>query len=332
MTITVLLDPNEMPNRSQDQETFDNNNANLYQKLPILGAQINATAANLNSIAVGGAYALAYTYANKGVIGDGAGKRMSFDGLSGFTPSSATLLYLENTDLKGPAAAAVSSFAASTSAVKGQILVVAQGDVSKWVRFNVNGVNSFTNFKSVDVTPIDSSASSPFTYGDTLLVQFQRTGDKGDAGALTPAMLVQHQVANAGNGGATAGGGFQTRPLNTVVKNTITGASLASNQVTLPAGTYRIQAYSSVYNAGKHKVNLYDAAGPTLLVYGSSESSVGVSNLQSRSTIGPVELTFATSKTIYLQHYTGTGDANGLGIFTGNGIEIYAEIFIEKVS
>ncbi len=35
-------------------------------------------------------------------------------------------------------------------------------------------------------------------------------------------------------------GGWHTRNLNTVRENTTAGASIASNQITIPAGTYRI--------------------------------------------------------------------------------------------
>ena len=43
-------------------------------------------------------------------------------------------------------------------------------------------------------------------------------------------------------GGAFTAGAWQTRDLNTVLTNTITGASLTANQITLPAGKYYVEA------------------------------------------------------------------------------------------
>jgi hypothetical protein len=52
-----------------------------------------------------------------------------------------------------------------------------------------------------------------------------------------PDVIVEEQLASGTNGGAGTAGAYATRPLNTLVRNHGTLASLASNQVTLPAGT-----------------------------------------------------------------------------------------------
>lgn len=59
--------------------------------------------------------------------------------------------------------------------------------------------------------------------------------------ATQPFMQVQDQKPTGTNGGASVAGDNH-RALNTVLHNDIVGASLASNQVTLPAGTYYAEA------------------------------------------------------------------------------------------
>jgi hypothetical protein len=60
--------------------------------------------------------------------------------------------------------------------------------------------------------------------------------------ALTYLHLRNQTNSGVNNGESfTAGGTWQTRTLNTSATNTISGASLAANQVTLPAGTYECE-------------------------------------------------------------------------------------------
>lgn len=44
------------------------------------------------------------------------------------------------------------------------------------------------------------------------------------------------------HGGTFTAGAWRTRDLNTVLTNTISGASLSNNQITLPAGKYYVEA------------------------------------------------------------------------------------------
>ena len=51
MTVTVLLDPAQMPDQSQDQLDFDNKLSGLMRDLPTLGAEINTSTAQINAVA-----------------------------------------------------------------------------------------------------------------------------------------------------------------------------------------------------------------------------------------------------------------------------------------
>jgi len=58
--------------------------------------------------------------------------------------------------------------------------------------------------------------------------------------------VIEEQAAgtNGHNDGNFVSGAYRTRVLNKVLTNEISGASVASNQITLPAGTYFIEAQS----------------------------------------------------------------------------------------
>ena len=94
---------------------------------------------------------------------------------------------------------------------------------------------------------------------------------------------VQDQKASGSPGGTSAAASYQTRTLNTVVTNEINGSSLASNQVTLPAGTYYFEASAPGRDASLHKVKLQNITDASVIKIGSSEYSSNLDNINTRS-------------------------------------------------
>lgn len=144
-------------------------------------------------------------------------------------------------------------------------------------------------------------------------------------------LLVQDQETS-GTAGGTSIAGTQARVLNTVIANTIVGASLSSNQVTLPAGTYRIHATAPTFQLNKNKLfwfNVTDTATTTagLNAYGEAgltDDSMVLAELDGRFTI-------TATKTFSLKHYTQIAKATqGLGVAVIQGVEIYAQVEITR--
>ena len=81
---------------------------------------------------------------------------------------------------------------------------------------------------------------------------------------------VRDEKSASSDGGGTTGGSVMTRDLNTVVTNEITGASLGSNQITLPSGTYYIEAYAPGYACLKHRLFLYNTTDSSYTIMGST--------------------------------------------------------------
>lgn len=86
------------------------------------------------------------------------------------------------------------------------------------------------------------------------------------------------EVQTSGTGAGDSVAAWTTRVLNTTTASTIAGASLAANQITLPAGTYDVDASVPCFSNGVatgFKARLYDATGAAVLLDGTtSQSSV----------------------------------------------------------
>jgi hypothetical protein len=134
-------------------------------------------------------------------------------------------------------------------------------------------------------------------------------------------------------GGTFTSGAQQTRTLNTTAKNTITGASLASNQITLPAGTYLVQATAPGYAVNNHQARLYNTTDSSVAVLGTTEFSISTGPAPTSSFVNGV-FTITASKVFELQHRcSSTAATNGFGAQANFGTtEVYAQVMIFKLS
>jgi hypothetical protein len=129
-------------------------------------------------------------------------------------------------------------------------------------------------------------------------------------------------------GGTFTLGAWQTRTLNTVVTAGITGASLASNQITLPAGTYDVYARAPAYQVLLHKAVLYNVTDAADQVVGSNaRASSGYDGHTDSIVMG--RFTIAGSKVFELRHRCSSNGSFGQA--TGFGVsEIYSEVIIKQ--
>ena len=161
----------------------------------------------------------------------------------------------------------------------------------------------------------------------------QATTGKLDTSRFETSQQIMH-VRDEKPTGTAAGtftaGAWRTRDLNTVKTNTIPGASLANNQITLPAGTYDILAGAAAVQTSGNTAQIVTSTGQTLLVGINSYARVD----NSAFCLAPVSGRIILSQTtiLELQHRsisTGyLGNANSIA-----GIpEIYAEVFIRRIA
>ena len=144
-------------------------------------------------------------------------------------------------------------------------------------------------------------------------------------------LIVEDQKALGTNGGDSIAG-VNTRALNTVVYNGITGASLATNQPTLPAGTFLIRADAPCYSGNMHQVYLYNVTDSAEVKRGTSEYNYFSSIVQTRSHVETV-VTYTVATTLELRHYiTNAKTVNGLGYNLGQGIEVYSRFTVKQLA
>ena len=143
-------------------------------------------------------------------------------------------------------------------------------------------------------------------------------------------MHVRDEKASGTGGGASVVG-WNTRTLNTVVTNTITGASLATNQITLSAGTYRISSHAPGYAVNHHRLALYNVTDSSYAVLGTVEYANITGGNHCRSFVDG-QITIAGTKVFDLRQEMATANGNGFGLPTTDGhVEVYAVIEIERV-
>jgi hypothetical protein len=311
-------------------KTFSTKAAAMVLALKMMVTQLKAAIASLNTWLAGGAYAIPYTVdLSSTADADPTAGKLRFNAAS---QNTATMLFA---DLIGNDTVDYTSildqFDASTSAVKGQIRIVKQGDPAKFLTFDVTARTAVSGYRKLTVTNTGGSAASPFAANDPVLIKFTRTGDKGDTANLpTLQMLkVSDQETSGVNAGNTTAGTEYTRTLNTVEKNTIVGASLASNTVTLPAGTYRYRGRAPGYNVQNHKARLWNVTDSTSY-YGSTATTGSSGGVQTDSVFSGF-LTIAATKTFQVKHYVTATQTMGLGLAANSGTEVYTELEFEKL-
>jgi len=211
-----------------------------------------------------------------------------------------------------------------TGALAITAITLAEGRV---VRVLASGASTLTNNASI-VTQFGRNLVGPATYtlrglaaGVVEVLGFTPTA--------TGYMHVRDEKSIGADGGPSVSGN-QTRTLNTVVTNTIVGATLTSSKPKLPAGGYRFAGSAPAF-ASRHVASLRNiTAGNTDALLGTSEYNT--SSAQTRSFIvGRVEFTVETELDIL--HYIASAKlTDGLGTAgggSGSG-EVYTSMEIWK--
>jgi len=144
------------------------------------------------------------------------------------------------------------------------------------------------------------------------------------------AIFNETQASGTQGGGATSGS-YAKRTLNTTVVNNITGCSIASSVITLPAGSYQIVAGCPTYQTFLHKTRLYDTTNTTTLLLGQNMSA-RTSVLNFSMLMGTITLAGSTNLELQ-QRFEVTVATNGLGVACSFGDdEIYSQILIARIA
>lgn len=185
---------------------------------------------------------------------------------------------------------------------------------------------------TVKLVDISGSPALPAVRGDNM-TDIPVAAVTGAQKALK--VMIVEDRKTSGTGGGTPGSDttWLVRDLNNAATNDISGASLSSNQITLPAGTYMVRASAPAFRSQGHRIRLRTTGGSTLLTGTSEWSGSGGNYAQTHSHAGGI-VTLASSTVFELQHwfeFVGVSTTFGQPVSTGDE-ELYGRVEVIKIA
>lgn len=154
----------------------------------------------------------------------------------------------------------------------------------------------------------------------------------GSASALNDYICITDKKTSGTAGGTFTSGAFRTRDLNTEQSDTGGHASVASNQITLAAGTYICCISCPAVDVNNHVAKLYNISDSADILIGSAEF-VGNTRLAGSRSFIQGKFALAAQKVLEVQHKCTTTQATyGLGANTSFADEIYTIAEFWKVA
>ena len=249
---------------------------------------------------------------------------VSFDGSANITVT-ADANTLSNTTLKSTV---VSSSLTSLGTIGSLVVTTADINGGTLDGVQIGGTTAtgemFVNNASDDADGLGSQGDS----GQVLTsagAGANPTWETPDGGA-DYILLKDEKVANT-DGGTFTTGDWRKRDINVEEIDTGGDASIASDQITLLAGTYECIIKCPAQSAGNHVTRLYNTTDAAVELAGSNATSPGVSTIIGRFTI-------AGTKTFEIQHRClSTAGTIGFGSALNVGIvEVYTIAEFRKVA
>lgn len=139
----------------------------------------------------------------------------------------------------------------------------------------------------------------------------------------------------AGTSGGSAVSGWQTRDINTVVTNNITGASLdaVNKKFTLPVGIYYFDIKAPAAQVLTHRIHLKNQTDTVDVLKGRNAYGYSTYPTMEDASLTGI-LTITSAKEFSIEHNCGISAAQGLGYLGTHSytdIEIYTDVKIWKV-
>lgn len=172
---------------------------------------------------------------------------------------------------------------------------------------------------------IVDATTGTFTQGLTI---------SGTAVGLGEQLIVLREEQTSGTqSGTFTSGAFRTRAVNTIAVDETGQVSLSSDQFTLPAGTYRVDAKAEFFASAANILRLQNITDAETTLVGLNDHSTAAANADGHACHLGGLFTITASKTFELQHRCGlTKTTNGFGVSHTFGInEVFVHIELLKI-
>lgn len=153
---------------------------------------------------------------------------------------------------------------------------------------------------------------------------------------IAPALIMQEIRAGTAAPATLIGGAWTTRPLNTTVVNQIPGATISGGDITLPAGTYRVDFSSCAHGADAMRARVYDISNSVVLAQGITVDSHGTgappdpAQDQTVASTGVGRFTLADTATIRMQIKNALANCL-MGDDTNIGSDVHIDSYISLI-
>lgn len=250
---------------------------------------------------------------------------------------------LQKTTATGSANALIASFSKPYNSLNDILLVMvktAYEATSSAPTIDIDGLGPIV-IKKANNVPLDV-ADVPANYN--MLIGYDEATNSAIlfnpwTGKKREFMIVADIKAQGTDGGSVSvANTVFTRTLNTVISNSISGASLSANEITLPKGTYAIRGKCVNKGCGNIATGIKNVTDNTI-TYGLNVDhdavTVGLYTLY-ESSISQVDAQFTINSTksfslVQIARQTRSGSGCGLANNFAGISEKYAEVVIEKI-
>ena len=158
----------------------------------------------------------------------------------------------------------------------------------------INAISEKASPVSADLLIIEDSEDS----NNKKKIQIGNLPSSG--GTTLSYAIFEYVVASNSTGSSITTGDWRTVPLDTTEVNNISGASLSTSQITLPAGTYLLEPWMSLINITKYQLRLRNITDGTTIKASTLGFASGSVNASAAVSFAKY-ITLASSKVIEMQ-------------------------------